>query len=80
MRCAGCRRDLEIGDQFIEGTAGDFMGQDVEPEIGGLMAEIMGSGNGEKIVYCEDCTQSGGDFLLSTFYGDESPASTEKEA
>lgn len=71
MRCAGCNRTLEVGDHYIEGTTAEMLGQDVDPEIDGLIAEIMGSGNGTKIVYCEDCTQSGGDFLLSTYYGED---------
>lgn len=77
MICAGCRRELEIGDQYIQGTAGDYLHQDVDPEIGSLLADILG-GNGaldgaanSKIIYCEDCTEPGGDFRFSTYYGDE---------
>lgn len=74
--CAGCNRHLEVGDQYIEGTAGDYLKQDVDPEIGGLLADIMGGNNkldgsaGGRIIYCEDCTKQGGDFKLQTYYGD----------
>ena len=77
MRCAGCKRELEIGDQYIKGAAGDYVGQEVDPMVGGLLADIL-SGNGAldgstggTIIYCEDCTTTGGDFLLNTYYGDE---------
>lgn len=71
MRCADCRRELEVGDQYIEATAGEYLGKEVAPELGGLMADIFGSGRGDKIIYCEDCTVRGGDFMLNTVYGDE---------
>jgi hypothetical protein len=71
VRCAGCSRELEVGDQYIEGTAGEFLGQDVDEGVESLLASVLGSGRGDKIVYCEDCTQKGGDFLLNTVYGDE---------
>jgi hypothetical protein len=33
---------------------------------------IMGSGHGDNIVYCQDCTQKTGDgWLEDTVYGDE---------
>lgn len=77
MICAGCKRELEIGDHYIEGTPSEILGEDVDPELGGLVTEIMGSGHGDKIVYCEGCTVEGGDFLFSTYYGDQvEPCST----
>ena len=40
-----------------------------------LFADIMGSGHGDNIVYCEDCTQKTDDgWLLDTVYGDEESA------
>jgi hypothetical protein len=72
MRCSGCRRDLEVGDQYIEDTASGFMDR-ADDGLDGLMAEIMGAGNG-KIVYCEDCTQDGGRYRFNTVYGDEDDA------
>lgn len=71
MVCAGCRRELEVGDQYIEATASEFMGHDKDG-LDDLMALVMGSGRGEQIVYCEDCTQPGGDFMFNTVHGDES--------
>lgn len=76
MICADCRRELEIGDQYIEGTPGEIIGQDIDPEISGIIADLLGGhkldgGSGGKLIYCEDCTVHGGDFLLSTYYGDE---------
>lgn len=38
-----------------------------------IIAPLLG-GAGTKIVYCEDCTEPGGDYLFETFYGDESGA------
>jgi hypothetical protein len=67
MRCAGCQRELEVGDQFIEGSASDFLEREVDPAIGNLMADLFGG----KIVYCEACTEPGGNFMFSTYYGDE---------
>ena len=79
MICAGCRDTIEIGDQYIEGVASDYLHQDVDPEIAGLLADIVGGNadldgsTGGRIVYCEDCTETGGDFRLQTYYGDEEP-------
>ena len=77
MICADCKRELEIGDRYIEGDASDYLKQDVNPEIGSILADILvgndkldGAANG-RIVYCEDCTVTGGDFRLQTYYGDE---------
>lgn len=50
MICAGCRRTLEVGDQYIDDTASGFVGQDADPLIDGLIADIMGG----------DSTLSGG--------------------
>jgi hypothetical protein len=70
MRCAGCNHEIEVGDQYIEDTASGFSKQDTVPEVDGLISELLGGTNG-KVVYCEDCTQEGGDYKLETFYGDE---------
>ncbi len=47
MTCAGCRRRLEVGDQFIQFTGSEFFERDgghvVEGRIRGL-AMVMGSG------------------------------------
>lgn len=77
MICAGCRNEIEIGDQYIEGVASDYVHQEVSPEVAGLLADIVGGNaaldgsTGGKIVYCEDCTATGGDFRLQTYYGDD---------
>jgi hypothetical protein len=73
VRCAGCQNELEVGDQYIEATASEYLGTE-DTGLDGLMGEIFGSGAGAKIVYCEDCTEDGGRFRLSTFYGDETAA------
>lgn len=70
MKCAGCQRELEVGDLYIKDSASGFTGADADPEIDGLIAEIMGGANGE-VVFCEDCTEDGGDYLFDTVYGDE---------
>lgn len=75
IRCAGCRRELEVGDQYIKFTASEFFereGMGTREGIDGLFAEILGSNHGDNLVYCEDCTQSGDDgWMLDTVYGDE---------
>lgn len=76
-RCADCRRRLEVGDRYIEGTASDYIEKDVEPEIASLMADILGGDDsldgstGGRIIHCVDCTKPGGKFVLKTYYGDE---------
>lgn len=71
MRCFGCKREIEIGDRYIEDSASGFSGQESTPEIDGLIADIFG-GAGGKVVFCDDCTVDGGDYMFETFYGDES--------
>lgn len=69
MKCSGCRRELEVGDQYIEDTASGFMGHEADG-LDDVMAQLLG-GTGGKIIYCKDCTQEGGDYMFSTVYGDE---------
>ena len=75
MNCAGCRRQLEVGDRYIQATASEYLGveqgREATPELDGIMAEVLGSGHGDKVVYCEDCTVPGGHFRFDTVYGDE---------
>ncbi len=70
LRCAGCNRELQVGDRYIEDSASGFMKKDDGPELDDLMALVLG-GSGGKIRYCEDCTQDGGDYFFETVYGDE---------
>jgi hypothetical protein len=70
MNCAGCRREIEVGDRYIEDTAGGFIDKDTAPEINGLISEILGGANG-KVFFCDDCTVEGGDYMFETYYGDE---------
>ena len=73
LSCAGCRREIEIGDDYIEDTPSGFMAalgdKAVIPELDDVMASVLG-GAGTKIVYCEDCTEPGGDYKFKTFHGD----------
>jgi hypothetical protein len=71
MICTDCHREIEVGDRYIKGTVSEHLGRDVEPEIGDLLVEILGTGDGEQLVYCMDCTVPGGDLLPETYYGDE---------
>lgn len=73
MNCGGCRREIEVGDRYIEDTASGFVQGDANPEVDGLISEIMGGQNG-KVFFCEDCTQDGGDYMFETCYGDEDDA------
>lgn len=73
MKCAGCDRELEVGDRYILDSASGFLaagGTEVTSEFDGLMAQILGGEDG-KVAFCEDCTTEGGDYLFETFYGDE---------
>jgi hypothetical protein len=70
MKCFDCKREIEIGDRYIEDAASGFAGQEASPEIDGLIADIFG-GAGGKVVFCEDCTVGGGDYMTETYYGDE---------
>lgn len=72
MICAGCRRTLEVGDQYIEDTASGFIDQDADPLIDGLIADIFGG----RVIFCEDCTETTreGRYRFSTYYGDEEDA------
>lgn len=69
MKCAGCGYVLRVGDPFLEATASEIIGG--SSELDGLLADVLGSGNGEKLVYCEDCTEEGGRFRMSTYYGED---------
>ena len=77
MNCAGCRREIEIGDHYIEDTPSGFMtamgNGKVNPELDDIMAMVLG-GVGTKIVYCTDCTREGGDYKVETYYGDDDDA------
>lgn len=66
MKCVGCSKELEVGDRYIEGTASEFVGGEHHPGTDLLVAELLG-GVGGKVVYCEDCTEEGGDFRMQTY-------------
>lgn len=68
-KCAGCNKELEVGDLYIEDTPSGFMKDDSDNVIDEIIVDILGGSNG-KIYYCEDCTESGGDYLFNTFYKD----------
>lgn len=75
MKCAGCNRELEVGDRYIEDSATGFMeshgdGPSAVPDFDDLAALVFGGSDG-KIRYCEDCTQPGGDYLFETVYDEE---------
>lgn len=70
MKCDGCGKTLEVGDQYIEDTASGFLDMELDPKIDELMSTLLGGKDG-KIFYCSDCTTPGGDYLFNTYYGDE---------
>lgn len=70
MRCVGCNRELDVGDRYIEDTSSGFARRQPDPVVDGLLADIFGGRDG-KVVFCEDCTQDGGDYMFETVYGDE---------
>lgn len=75
MNCAGCHRELDVGDHYIQFTGSEWAEREGKPLEGldDIFAEIMGSNHGDKIVFCEDCTHTTDDgWKLDTVYGDES--------
>ena len=70
MNCAGCDKELEVGDRYIEDTASGFMGQEGSSDVDEIISELLG-GVGGRVFFCEDCTEPGGDYLFETFYGEE---------
>lgn len=73
MKCAGCQRELEVGDHYITDTSSGFSKLALDPDVDSIVAEILG-GVGGKIMFCEDCTEPGGDYMFETVYGDEDDA------
>lgn len=69
MICSGCRREIEVGDNYIEDTASGFLKED-KSDHDDLIAEIFGN-TGGKIIYCQECTIPGGDYMFETYYGEE---------
>jgi hypothetical protein len=78
MNCAGCRREIEVGDRYIVDSPSGFMASmgsaDRDSGLDGLVADLLG-GSGGKVFYCTDCTEPGGDYMFETCYGDEDDAS-----
>lgn len=75
MKCAECKRTLDVGDQYIQFTQTEWAEKEGVPAIEGmddLFAQIMGMESGEKIIYCKDCTvDDPNGLMLDTVYGDE---------
>lgn len=75
MNCAGCHRTLEVGDRYIQFTHSEWAEREGKEPLEGMddvLAQIMGSDYGDKIVYCEDCTVKSEDGWRSQMvYGDE---------
>lgn len=70
MKCNGCNKTLEVGDQYIEDTASGYLNDEPDAEFDSLVSEILGGTDG-KIFYCSDCTTPGGDYILQTVLDDE---------
>lgn len=81
MKCAGCGRSLEVGDRYIEFTMSEWAERKGDTALEGmddLFAEIMGSGKGDMIVYCENCTEKSSDgWRDQMVYGDEEEVEDE---
>jgi hypothetical protein len=69
MRCFGCQRELEVGDNYIKDTASGFLDKP-SSDADSIIGDLFG-GVGGQIVFCEDCTTNGGRYMLNTVYGDE---------
>jgi hypothetical protein len=76
VKCAECKRELEVGDHYIKFTQTEWAEREGKEPLDGfddIFAQIMGSGYGDYIVMCEDCTVEDPNGLkLDTVYGDES--------
>jgi hypothetical protein len=66
MKCAGCFQEIEIGDRYIEDTPSGFVGGDYSA-ADKLTAMVLGSSD-NKVRFCEDCSEPGGDHMLKTHY------------
>jgi hypothetical protein len=75
VNCAGCQRELEVGDRYIKFTASEWAEREGMKPLDGLddvFADLMGSGFGKDIVFCDDCTESTDEgWMQDTVYGDE---------
>lgn len=70
ISCAGCNREIEVGDRYILDTPAGFMKKEPDPMVDGIIAELFGATDG-KVRFCEDCTEPGGNYHFETYYGDE---------
>jgi hypothetical protein len=66
MKCAGCGRELEQGDHFISDKASGFASLEADPEFDNIISDLLGGPDG-RVVFCEGCTQEGGDYELETY-------------
>jgi len=71
VKCAGCDRELEAGDRYIEDTAGGFFGVGTHPEVDTVMGELLSGRVDGRMVFCEDCTTPGGTYEFKSYDGDE---------
>lgn len=75
MNCAGCKRELQVGDRFIRFTASEWAVHSGQKPLDGLddiFASVFGSNDGDNLVYCEGCTVHTDDGWRSeTYYGDD---------
>ena len=70
MICIGCGRELEAGELYIEDTVSGFLKSDADPEIDDIMATIFPGPGEDKVIFCADCTEPGGDYIFKKV-GDE---------
>jgi hypothetical protein len=73
VKCFGCQRTLEVGDQYIEDTASGFTSREpdaTDSAADSIMADLFG-GRGGKVLFCADCTEPGGKYQFQTVHGDE---------
>lgn len=76
MKCFGCGRELEMGDQYIKDTLGGFAEGGPTPggsEVDALLGQALSGTSNGSIVFCENCTEKteDGRYLFETVYGDE---------
>ena len=76
MKCFGCGRTLEVGDQYIKDTLGGFTESDETPgdsKVDALLGAALSGTTDGTIIFCEDCTEhdDSGRYLFDAVYGDE---------
>lgn len=67
MICSGCSKEIEVGGRYIIDTASSFIDEEDNPVFNDIAAMVFGASDEGKLIYCEDCTEEGGDHKFETY-------------